>query len=201
LEHQQAKQKVSDAQNDLDPCHAEVRDAEAAASRHETARDELRRLKRLDWILDQASTRLRAARTTLYQRLAIELEGRLMEWVVDVTTNTYTSVRVDPESLSVYLRGPREPEVDALKTSHGTAEQARLLLRLALFHNRCAEHGGPILLDDVLAHASPRRAKAIVDILTKLADRGNQVILFSTHEIAGVPVWRRLTSTRDDPRS
>ena len=195
--YEQDKQKRCDAQADLDRCRDEIRDAEADMPRHEAARTEFRRLERLDRILDQAVGRLRAAQTAIHRQLAIDLERRLGEWVVDVTANRYTSVRVDNESLSVYLGGPHEPEVDALLTSHGAAEQVRLLLRLALFHNRCA--GGPLLLDDVLAHASPRRARAVVGLLAKLVGRDNQVVLFTTHEIADFPVWRRLTSTRENP--
>jgi uncharacterized protein YhaN len=66
--------------------------------------------------------------------------------------------------------------------SRGTAEQLYLCQRLALADG-LAERGTPmpLLLDDVLVNADPRRAEGMASAVADYAARGRQVLLFTCH--------------------
>jgi DNA repair exonuclease SbcCD ATPase subunit len=183
-----------------------LRDIEAAmsavapvAATYDAAWTECDRLRRLDTVFTTTIARLEAARAAMYHNVQAELEFHLRDWLGDVTGGRYTSVRIDPESLSVFIAGPDDPEVDAFEDSQGTSELVQLLLRLALFMRARGSERGPLILDDVLAHLDPERAAAMVGILAKIARQKHQVILFTTHEPAAGVQTIRLISTRDDP--
>jgi uncharacterized protein YhaN len=77
----------------------------------------------------------------------------------------------------------------------------RLLLRLALYERERDGEAGPLLLDDVLSHTDPERARRTVEILANIAKHGDQVILFATQEVEGFPATVHLLSTRVPPRA
>ena len=183
-----------------------LRDIEAAMSpvapmsaTYDAARTECDRLRRLDTVFTTTITRLEMARAAVYHNVAADLEFHLRDWLGDVTGGRYTSVRIDPESLSVFIAGPDDPEVDAFEDSQGTSELVQLLLRLALFLRARGSERGPLILDDVLAHLDRERAAAVIGVLAKIARQKHQVILFTTHEPAAGGQTARLTGTRDEP--
>jgi hypothetical protein len=171
------------------------------SSGHASARAEYDRLKHLESIFRETATRLDSARASVHRTLAERLAFRVQEWLGDVTDGRYTSVRIDPDTMTVYISGPDDPEVDSDEDSQGTSDVVRLLLRLALYQRKRGGEAGPLLLDDVLTHSDPLRAKRTVEILAKIAKRGHQVILFATQEVEGFPATAHLVSTREAPRA
>ena len=164
------------------------------------ARAEYDRLRQLEAIFHAAATRLDSARASVHRSVAERLAFRVQEWLADVTNGRYTSVRIDPDTLTVYIAGPDDPEVDSDEDSQGAADVVRLLLRLALYLRERDGEAGPLLLDDVLTHSDPLRAKRTVEVLAKIARRDHhQVILFATQEVDGFPATVRLESTRAAP--
>jgi hypothetical protein len=202
---------------DLATAHADARSSDAAArtalidletrlaalagNEAELARAqrEYDRLRRLDWTLDQAATRLESARTLSYVVAARELGIHLGTWLRDVTDGRYTSVRIDPDTLTVYIGGDQDPEVDAFQDSVGTSDQVALLLRLALYVHAKADKPGPLLLDDVIAHSDPARSARTMGVLDYIARLGHQVILFTTQEVPGHPATAYLHGPRRSP--
>ena len=154
---------------------------------HAAAQAEYDRLRHLESILRETRTRLESARTSAHIALADRLAYQIRDWLRDVTDGRYTSVRIDPDTMTVYIAGPADPEVDSDEDSQGTSDVVRLLLRLALYQRKRGGEAGPLLLDDVLSHSDPLRAKRTVEILARIAKHGNQVILFATREIEGFP--------------
>jgi len=67
--------------------------------------------------------------------------------------------------------------------SQGTREQLFLALRLAVA-NTFARGGArlPVILDDVLVNFDNPRARAAAELLTRFADGGHQVLVFTCHE-------------------
>ena len=170
------------------------------SSGYAAAQAEYDRLRHLESIFGEAATRLDSARASVHRTLAERLAFRVQEWLGDVTDGRYTSVRIDPETMTVYISGPDDPEVDSDEDSQGTSDVVRLLLRLALYQRKRGGEAGPLLLDDVLTHSDPQRAKRTVEILAKIAKRGHQVILFATQEVDGFPATVHLMSTQVAPR-
>jgi uncharacterized protein YhaN len=170
------------------------------SSGHAGAHSEYERLRRLELIFREAATRLDSARASVHRALAERLAYRVQDWLRDVTEGRYTSVRIDPDTMTVYIAGPADPEVDSDEDSQGTSDVVRLLLRLALYERERGGEAGPLLLDDVLSHSDPQRAKRTVEILAKIAKHGNQVILFATQEVEGFPATVHLVSTRVSPK-
>jgi hypothetical protein len=179
----------------------ETRLAALAGNDAELARAQLEydRLRRLAWTLEQAATRLESARTLSYVVAARELGIHLGTWLRDVTDGRYTSVRIDPDTLTVYIGGDQDPEVDAFQDSVGTSDQVALLLRLALYVHAKADKPGPLLLDDVIAHSDPARSARTMGVLDYIARLGHQVILFTTQEVPGHPATAYLHGPRRSP--
>jgi uncharacterized protein YhaN len=174
-------------------------ESEPIAAGLEVAQTEFDHFDELATVFATAISRLESARTAVHQQVAQELEFQVGDWLRDVTAQRYTDVRIDPDTLEVYISGPDDPEVNALEDSQGTADQVQLLLRLALFVRSRGNHGGPLLLDDVLAHGDPARSIEMLKILGRIADRGHQVVVFTTQRVDGFPATVRLAGTAVEP--
>jgi hypothetical protein len=198
--YEAAEAKRSEAQAVLAEIERQLSVLTVDSSRHAGARAEYDRLRHLEWIFNETATRLDSARASVHRALAEHLAYRVEDWLGHVTAGRYTSVRVDPDTMTVYISGPDDPEVDSDEDSQGTSDLVRLLLRLALYQRKRGGEAGPLLLDDVLSHSDPLRAKRTVEILARIAKQGHQVILFATQEVDGFPATVHLVSTRDAPR-
>lgn len=171
-----------------------VGDAEADLA---AAERESERVKRLARTLQGAKGFMERAQEKVHRDIAPKLRTSVERWLSDVTAGRYEEAIVDPESLSVQVRGGGSSWRNATLLSHGTAEQIYLLLRVGL-----AEHLTrqgeicPLLLDDVLVQSDTSRKKPILEaLLTISGDR--QVILFTQEE--EVLAWgeERLREPRD----
>lgn len=122
-----------------------------------------------------------------------------------VTEGRYEQVTRQPERPGLTLLAADGRRIDAGDLSRGAAEQLYLCLRLAL----AAEHNSrgrpmPLLMDDVLVNADPRRAAGMARAIADHAATAGQVIFFTCHpataELFGDavegPAIRRLAAPR-----
>jgi uncharacterized protein YhaN len=139
----------------------------------------LDRVNRLATTLDLTSEFLGRAQERVHRDIAPVLVRTLEAWLPSVTGGRYVNARVDPASLVVQVRGPRQPWRQADRLSVGTAEQVYLLLRVALAeHLTKADESCPLLLDDVTVQADAARTEAILDLLLRLS-QDRQIVLFA----------------------
>jgi len=101
-----------------------------------------------------------------------------------LTLEAFTGLRGDLDSrgepVLVAMRDRLPLSVAAL--SSGTRDQMFLALRLAAISQR-AEQGRllPLIFDDILINFDDQRARAALEVLAGLADKGRQIILFTHH--------------------
>ena len=147
----------------------------------------------LDSILGKTIDFLRTAEDRIHRDLAPILQQGVLHWLSQVTGGRYVDCRVDPETLTLEVRGPDSPWRAATSLSHGTAEQIYLLLRLVLTrHLGKPEESCPLILDDPVGASDAGRRGVLMETLLTCSDE-HQVILFA-HD-ADVKAWaeRRLT--------
>ncbi len=92
------------------------------------------------------------------------------------------------------MTGPDRRWRDADRLSVGTAEQACLLLRVALATHLSAGETCPLLLDDVTVQADTERTVEILELLLTLTE-DRQVVLFAQEP--AVAEWARERLTGD----
>ena len=138
-------------------------------------------MERLDETLRTTITFLRRAEERVHRDIAPRLRTSVCKHLSRVTGGRYTDCRIDPQSLSVQVRGGNGPWRRAELLSHGASEQIYLLLRMALAeHLSAPDETCPLILDDPIATSDARRRKAVLDTLLAVSE-STQVILF-THD-------------------
>jgi uncharacterized protein YhaN len=136
------------------------------------------RLLRQQAALQQAIELIGRASRTTHRDLAPQLARSVFGRLNVLTEGRYRDVNVDTEHFEVALLGHERPDLVPLElASHGTRDQVALLLRLAL----CEVLSGsgervPLLLDEPLLSADPRRRGLGFEFLHQLAAT-NQVVL------------------------
>lgn len=176
---QRSRQTLEDALREL----AESTDVTRLATERELA-DEKRRALVSDWVRTRIA---RALVEETVERLRRERQPEVLkrasQWFARATANGYVAIE-SPEldkPLDLQLRdGSGNSHPVAIGTlSAGTLGLLYLCLRLGL----ALEHGGrtvmlPILLDDVLAHLDPERAREAAKVISDVAQE-TQVWLFT----------------------
>jgi len=124
-----------------------------------------------------------------------DLAPQLARWVGSrltlLTDSRYAEVNVDTEHFAISLLGRERPDMVPLEhASHGTRDQVSLLLRLAL----CETMSGsgervPLLLDEPMLTADPRRREVLVEFLHRLSET-HQVVLTTADPEVGDLVRR-----------
>jgi hypothetical protein len=143
------------------------------------AEAEVSRVRTLDQTLTKTQEFLRVAQERVHRNVAPVLREALRPWLQAVTGGRYHDVRIDVETLAVYVSGDGRNWRKAGLLSHGTAEQIYLLLRVAMSRHLTAKgETCPLILDDVTVHCDPERQKEILLLLHQIS-KGQQVILFS----------------------
>ncbi|MGQ0767353.1 MAG: AAA family ATPase [Gemmatimonadota bacterium] len=163
--------------------------AERASSdlkRAEERADALQRDKRLHDELDRAYTDLR---TDLNNALRPELSELASAFLAELTDHRYSELELDDDYNIVVLEDGRPKPV----ISGGEEDLANLVLRLAI-SQMIAERAGQafslLVLDEIFGSLDDARRTSVVDLLHRLHDRFEQVILI-TH-IESIAVNRRL---------
>jgi len=171
-----------------------VADAEESVARADA---DLEAIRQLDAILERTREFLARAQDRVHRDIAPILAAGLDKWLPIVTNSRYTLAIVDPETLDVQVSGSDCHLHYAHRLSHGTAEQAYLLLR-AIMARHLTKPGEicPLVLDDVTAHCDPQRQLAVLEVLHEISLE-RQVILFAQED--GVLEWARakLMAPRD----
>jgi DNA repair exonuclease SbcCD ATPase subunit len=153
-----------------------VAEAEEALSR---AQDHLSWIQELDETLTVTMRFMADAQELVQRNLAPVLTATLKAWLPRVTSNRYSDVIIDLDTLNVQVCGTERRWRQANRLSHGTSEQIYLLLRTALArHLTAGRDSCPLLLDDVTVQADRQRTIAILDLLHELSVQ-QQVILFA----------------------
>ena len=189
-----AQEQIADLGGKIDAMDQTMPSVAAAIEREAAAETALEQVTTLAAVLDLATEHLGQAKERAHATIAPALASTLRPWLPAITAGRYTDVDIDPESLVVKLLDPDGRFRSAQLLSHGTAEQAYLLLRLAL-----AQHLGngletiPLFLDDVTVQSDVDRTIAILELLHSLStDR--QIVLFTQE--AEVVEWGNFGARR-----
>ncbi len=154
----------------------------------------LDRERRLHDELDRAFGDLR---TDLNQELRPEISDRASTYIRDLTDGRYTGIDLD-EQYNVTLV---EDAIPKPVISGGEEDLANLVLRLAI-SEMIAERAGQafslLILDEVFGSLDETRRHNVVDLLRRLQDRFEQVILITHIETVREGVDRAVTVRYDD---
>jgi exonuclease SbcC len=180
----------------------ETRAAEAAATAErdrqelERARDHHARLesdRRLHEELDRAYTDLR---TELNTQLRPELSDVAASFLSELTGMRYSELEIDANyDVVLYEDGIPKPVI-----SGGEEDIANLALRLAI-SQMIAERSGQsfsmLILDEVFGSLDIQRQRDVIDVLRRLGDRFEQVILISHVDVSQYDVDHGFEMTYD----
>ncbi len=120
------------------------------------------------------------------------------EYLAQLTCGKYVKIWTTLSEQQLRISDAESNNFSVEQLSTGTREQLFLALRLGLvgeFAERAIEL--PMVLDDVLVNFDQSRAEAAIQTLIEFAERGHQVLLFTSHlhlarlcESQGIePVW------------
>jgi exonuclease SbcC len=154
--------------------------ANAARAREDLARAEaqlaeLSRERRLHDELDRAFGEIR---TDLNQEMRPELSDRASTYIRELTDGRYSEIDVDEQYNVIVL----EDAIPKPVISGGEEDLANLVLRLAISEMIAERAGQPfslLILDEVFGSLDETRRHNVVDLLRRLQDRFEQVILIT----------------------
>jgi len=170
---------------------ARIPSVAVAEEEQAAAETELERVRELEETLQTTIEYLERAQERVHRDVAPILAASIREWLPRLTGGRYVEVAVDPKSLDVWVSGRDGERREAIRLSHGTAEQIYLLLRVAMAAHLTSDgEVCPLILDDVVVHADSRRTRAMLELLHEVS-RERQVILFSQEE--EVLAWAQAT--------
>jgi exonuclease SbcC len=187
------------ASADLAASRASLESAERA--RTELARNEehLRSLVRDRRLHDELDRAFSDLRTDLNQTLRPEISELASRYIRDLTDGRYSDIELD-ESYNVIVL---EDAIPKPVISGGEEDLANLVLRLAI-SEMIAERAGQafslLILDEVFGSLDDTRRNNVVDLLRRLQDRFEQVILI-THIESVRECVDRVVTVQYDPES
>ena len=184
---------------DADQASARATLAAADRARAELARNEehlatLSRDRRLHEELDRAFSDLR---TDLNQALRPEISDLASRYIRELTDGRYTELELDDQYNVIVL----EDAIPKPVISGGEEDLANLVLRLAI-SEMIAERAGQafslLILDEVFGSLDEARRHNVVDLLRRLQDRFEQVILITHIESVREGLDRVVTVRYDE---
>ncbi len=140
--------------------------------------------------LQRAIVMIETAGRDVHGRLAPRLAASVSERLALLTGDHYSEANVDMDHFAIALTSADRDQLVPLDlVSHGTRDQVALLLRLAL----CEVLGDagesmPLLLDEPLASADPRRGRGLLEFLAQLSATNQVVVTTSDPGIAATLV-------------
>lgn len=135
--------------------------------------DQRRQLDRTEASLREVIERLK---TRGYSRV-LELASAYVRRLTEGECQQISATR--PDRLHIHTMHHSDP-LSLAQLSRGTRDQLALALRLALIQVRSETHGHvPLILDDVFITSDDARAAATVQLLTEIAQQGQQIIFFT----------------------
>jgi exonuclease SbcC len=215
-----SKQRFAQLQADYERCLAELRsaemaavhaDGEAASARlqRDTAVGEQKRLAKAQAQLDKLNTERRLhdeldrAYTEMRQDLNVQLRPEISEvasaFLIELTDGRYAELELDDQYNVIVLEdGVPKPVI-----SGGEEDLANLVLRLAI-SQMIAERAGQsfslLILDEIFGSLDDSRRHNVLDLLHRLNDRFDQVIVI-THIESVREGLDRVITVRYDPQS
>jgi exonuclease SbcC len=199
-----AQAAVRYAELELQAATAEETRAAEAAATAERDRKELERARalharleserRVHEELDRAYTDLR---TELNAQLRPELSDVAALFLNDLTGGRYNELEIDDNyNLVLYEDGIPKPVI-----SGGEEDVSSLALRLAISQmiaDRAGQMFSLLVLDEVFGSLDPDRQRRVVDLLRRLGDRFEQVILISHVDVTQYDVDHGFELSYDD---
>jgi exonuclease SbcC len=173
---------------------ANAEKARVDLSRAEVRLGELSRERRLHDELDRAFGEIR---TDLNQEMRPELADRASTYIRDLTDGRYTEIDVDEQYNIIML----EDSIPKPVISGGEEDLANLVLRLAISEMIAERAGQPfslLVLDEVFGSLDETRRHNVVDLLRRLQDRYEQVILITHIETVREGLDRVVTVRYDE---
>jgi DNA repair protein SbcC/Rad50 len=168
--------------------------ARAELARNEAHLSALTRERRLHDELDRAFTDLR---TDLNQALRPEISDLASRYIRELTEGRYTELELDDQYNVIVL----EDTIPKPVISGGEEDLANLVLRLAI-SEMIAERAGQafslLILDEVFGSLDETRRHNVVDLLRRLQDRFEQVILITHIESVREGLDRVVTVRYDE---
>jgi exonuclease SbcC len=168
--------------------------ARADLAKHEARLAELVRDRRLHEELDRAFTDLR---TDLNQELRPEISELASRYIRELTDGRYSDIELDDQYNVIVL----EDAIPKPVISGGEEDLANLVLRLAI-SEMIAERAGQafslLILDEVFGSLDETRRHNVVDLLRRLQDRFEQVILITHIESVREGLDRVITVRYDE---
>lgn len=160
----------------------------------------LEKLARLDYdrrVHDELDRAFGDLRTDLNQEMRPELSDRASQYIHDLTDGRYSGLDLDEQYNVTML----EDELPKPVISGGEEDLANLVLRLAI-SEMIAERAGQafslLILDEVFGSLDDTRRHNVVDLLRRLQDRFEQVILITHIESVKVDLDRVVKLRYDD---
>jgi exonuclease SbcC len=168
--------------------------ARAELARAETQLAELTKERRLHDELDRAFGDIR---TDLNQEMRPELSDRASSYIRELTDGRYSELELDDQYNIIVL----EDSIPKPVISGGEEDLANLVLRLAI-SEMIAERAGQafslLILDEVFGSLDETRRHNVVDLLRRLQDRFEQVILITHIESVREGLDRVVTVRYDE---
>src|SRR5262245_4133655 len=202
--HERAAEALRTAELAFVAAEAEATNAQRALEAAEQARVDLERAearlaeltkeRRLHDELDRAFGDIR---TDLNQELRPELSDRASRYIRELTDGRYTELELDEQYNVIVL----EDAIPKPVISGGEEDLANLVLRLAI-SEMIAERAGQafslLILDEVFGSLDETRRHNVVDLLRRLQDRFEQVILITHIESVREGLDRVVTVRYDE---
>src|SRR6185503_8960887 len=168
--------------------------ARAELARAEARLGDLTRERRLHDELDRAFGEIR---TDLNQEMRPELSDRASSYIRELTDGRYSEIELDDQYNIIVL----EDAIPKPVISGGEEDLANLVLRLAI-SEMIAERAGQafslLILDEVFGSLDETRRHNVVDLLRRLQDRFEQVILITHIESVREGLDRVVTVQYDE---
>ncbi|MEX2153214.1 MAG: SMC family ATPase [Gemmatimonadaceae bacterium] len=185
------------AEKELEAARAARATAEASRQELERAQERLRVLtmdRRIHDELDQAYTDIRGS---LNEHLRPEISDLASGFLSELTDGRYTDLELD-EDYNIIVK---EDDIPKPVISGGEEDLAHLVLRLAISQmiaDRAGQSFSLLILDEVFGSLDETRRHNVVELLRRLHDRFEQVVLITHIESVREGLDRVLTVRYDD---
>jgi uncharacterized protein YhaN len=149
-------------------------------------------------VLEVAGQTLNGLRTNFERTCQPVTLADASRYLTRLTCGKYRNVWTPLGERHLYVDDDQNHSLPVEHLSRGSREQLFLAIRLALVQEFARQGTAlPMILDDVLVNFDQHRSEAAVDVLREFAERGHQVLLFTSHlhlarlfEDRGVePIW------------
>jgi len=122
---------------------------------------------------------LEKAQINVQQKITPVIENEAREILSEITNNHYKSLRMDEESLDIFVNAPEIDEfVDISYVSQGTKDQIYFTVRTILVDILSNNSNLPLILDDPFHNFDDERLRKTIDVMNKIS-KNKQIIMMS----------------------